>query len=275
MKQNLRHKHGTRNRIIDQEEESMLRNIDKAIESSGNPMIIGQNGEILLRDFLKRYFPNTLRAETGHFISPKGLLSPQIDVMILDSRYPLLAENNDGTVQAMLHSVVATIEVKTRITTLDINKIQNNSAKIISLSSDVFSDDGWSGVFSIAFAYRSKNRIKTLAKNFFKTFQNISDRTDLYLLRVPDADKIDNKRMGVLLHYEADYESKNSSKIIGFTPMLFHMYTPLSDIYYFVVQSSYYCIAHRNYDLRDIGEHIMSYMSWSTINLSKLEKDNT
>ena len=46
-----------------------------------------------------------------------------IDVMALDSRYPLIAENLDGSVLAMLHSVIQTIEVKTNLTSTDVKQV--------------------------------------------------------------------------------------------------------------------------------------------------------
>lgn len=43
--------------------------------------------------------------------------------MILDSRYPLLAENLDGSVLVMLHSVVEAIEIKTNLTSTELKKV--------------------------------------------------------------------------------------------------------------------------------------------------------
>ena len=69
-------------------------------------------------------------------MAPDGSLSPQLDVVLVDARYPLLAQNTDGSVLVMLHSVLKTIEVKTRATSSDITKaldtrvIQNFVAQI-------------------------------------------------------------------------------------------------------------------------------------------------
>src|SRR6266480_6344490 len=101
-----KHEHGTPNPIIVSEEEALLAAVDRALASSTNAQVIGRNGEIPLRDFFNRYLPYTLRAATGHFVAPSGHLSSQMDLMILDTRYPLLAQNADGSVLAMLHGVV-------------------------------------------------------------------------------------------------------------------------------------------------------------------------
>lgn len=65
--------------------------------------------------FLNEYLPFTLRAMSGHFITLSGELSPQIDVIVIDPRYPLLAKNDDGSVLMMLHSVIRIYEIKTNL----------------------------------------------------------------------------------------------------------------------------------------------------------------
>ncbi len=167
---NFKHKHGTPNPIIEEEEKTILATVDKALASTQNAQIIGQNGEIPLRQFLKRYLPYTLRAETGHFVTPSGLLSPQIDIMILDARYPLLSENADGSVLAMLHSLIGTVEVKTRISTSNLRKLWNDSAtiKLIASEININKSEFFGSLLSYAVAYRCKNRLKTLAERFFE-----------------------------------------------------------------------------------------------------------
>src|SRR5689334_15392292 len=95
---NVKHEHGTPNPIIRTEELAMLAIVDRALASSSNSQTIGRNGERPLLDFFNRYLPYTFKAVTGHFVPPSGTLSPQIDIMLLDSRYPLLAVNADGSV---------------------------------------------------------------------------------------------------------------------------------------------------------------------------------
>lgn len=94
----IKQKHGKPNPILEAEERMMLAAIDRALATGGNAQTIGRSGELPLQSFLTRHLPNTLTAHSGHFVSPSGRLSPQIDTLILDSRYPLLAENDDGSV---------------------------------------------------------------------------------------------------------------------------------------------------------------------------------
>jgi hypothetical protein len=261
----IKHEHGTPNPIIETEERSMLAVVDRALASSGNPQTIGKNGEVPLQSFLTRHLPNTLAARTGHFVTPLGQLSPQIDILVVDSRYPLLAENNDDSVLVMLHSVVCCIEVKTNIRTTDLPKIRNNSKKILDLSKEVASTTGrFSDVSCLCFAYRSDTRLDTLADRFFEVFVDDSTHTDLYLLRVPEPDRVAKGEHGALLHLEPS-TSGDAPEVDEWIPTLIPEHTPLSDFYYSLIQNSYYCLEDRKYGFGDIGAHIMEYMSWSTV----------
>src|SRR5690348_16323946 len=114
-RRNIKHEHGTPNPIMQAEEEGMLAIVDRATAGSGNSQIIGRNGELPSLQFLNRHLPYLFRAHTGHFVAPDGALSPQIDVLLVDARYPLIAQQLDGSVIAMMHSVIGVIEVKTRV----------------------------------------------------------------------------------------------------------------------------------------------------------------
>lgn len=134
----------------------MLAVVDRALATRGNAQTIGRSGELPLQSFLTRHLPNTLSARSGHFVSPTGQLSPQIDTMILDSRYALLAQNDDGSVVSMLHSVVFCIEVKTNIRTSDIDRICDNTKTIIAFANGVFrTQRAFGDIACKTFAYRS------------------------------------------------------------------------------------------------------------------------
>ena len=244
----------------------MLAAVDKALASSSDSQIVGRNGEIRLLNFLNRYLPYTLRAATGHFVPPSGRLSPQIDVMVLDARYPLLSENTDGSVLAMLHAVIKTIEVKTRITTRDVKKTWANSLEIMSLASEVEGYGGheWGAVITSGFAYRSANRFATLENSYIEAGDPRRAGLDIYLLRVPEKDQIPGREHGIELHFEPGFSSKESDQVIGYFPISRASYTPLSDLYYRLVQDSYYVLGSRNFTYTNIGQHIMEYMAWAT-----------
>jgi hypothetical protein len=270
----IKHQHGTPNPIIQREEEVMLSLVDKALASTSNSQAIGRNGEIPLRGFLNRYLPYTLRAVTGHFVPPSGRLSPQIDVMILDARYPLLAENADGSVLAMLHSVIQTIEVKTRITTHDIEKMWKDSIEIMELAAEVagYGDPGdFRSVHTTAFAFRSGQRLDTLEQKYEEVGKPDKSGLDIIILRLSERNI--EKEIGVEIHFEPQFASKKSKKVIGFIPIPGASFTPLSDLYYRMVQDSYYTMEMRGHSYGDIGRHVMDYMSWATASWDKVFKE--
>lgn len=262
----IKHKHGTPNPIIMQEEALMLTQVDKVLASTSNPQTIGRNGELPLLKFLARYLPSTFRVASGHFIPPSGKLSPQIDIMILDSRYPLLSENSDGSVIALLHSLVATIEVKTRMTSQDIKEMWRNSIEIMGLASEVkdYGNSSWGSVSTLGFAYRSTNRLSTVENKYIEAADPWKTDLDIYLLSVHEKDRLSGKMHGFMLHFEPTFESEKSKKLTGYFPITQPSYTPLSDLYYQLVQNSYYKLGFRDHSFDDIGKQIMSYMTWST-----------
>lgn len=276
-----KHEHGTRNPVIEQEEKSILLAVDRALSSSSNSQTIGRNGELPLLDFLNRYLPPTFRAVSGHFMTPNGNISPQIDVMILDSRYPLLAENLDGSVLAMLHSIIQTIEVKTNLTSTDLNKISSDTKKIRSLMNEVdnfINCDSFCAPITTVLAYRIKNRLETIEQSFQKHSEPDTFHFDLTILRLSE---IKSKEVGCELHYEpistedlAVLQKENGVSVSFFKGNFIFIpratYSPLSDVYYKLVQNGYYILGERDFTFNDIGAHIMSYMSWSTASWDEL-----
>ncbi|AZE22665.1 DUF6602 domain-containing protein [Pseudomonas chlororaphis] len=168
---NFKHYHGSPNPIMAQEEAAILLCVERALVSSTNSQTIGRNGELPFISFLQRYLPATLRAISGHFITPHGDLSPQIDVIVIDARYPLLSENSDGSALVMLHSVVQCYELKTNLTTRDVKKSIENSQKIAALAQQIkeFSPGEWSAPQITLVAYHTAQRLSSLETVFFST----------------------------------------------------------------------------------------------------------
>lgn len=263
----FKHEHGRPNPIIEQEEKAILLAVDRALSSTPNSQIIGRNGEVPFLEFLNRYLPPVLKAVTGHFITPGGKISPQLDVIIMDSRYPLLSQNLDGSVLVMLHSVVQVIEIKTNLTSGDVKKAWDNCCVIrdLVLRSKVFSDFGWDTVVTNVLAYRCAQRIDTIRNSFFNV-DNLDDgNIDITILRYPKKDQIDECEIGGTLHFEPNHPDGvyTSGKKGGCHLILMNQYTPLSDFYYELIQNSYYSLGERNYSFDDLGRHIMDYMNWT------------
>jgi len=248
-------KHGHINPVINQEEISLIAAVDRSQSSSSNSQILGRNGERGISTFLNRYLPNCFRTVSGHFVTPSGKLSPQIDILIIDSRYPLLSENEDGSVVAMLHSVLASVEIKLSLHKRDILKIRKNSKIIEELSTEVFDPRKLDAVVvQPSLAYRAKNRLKTLVNQFFAGDQPQHPIAALYILRIHDSDQFGNEgSLGAFIARDVDK-----------TPVIYTTLAPLSDFFYHIVQDMYYILSSRNFDFLDIGMHMIKYMNWGT-----------
>lgn len=266
----VKHEFGTPNPIIMTEERSILSTVDRAVASSGNAQVIGRNGELPLRNFLSRYLPPTLRAETGHFLSPSGELSPQQDVMILDARYPLLASNPDGSVLAMLHGVLSVLELKTTLRTRDLMLMWRNAIHATQMAAEVpeFSD-GFAGVRVDAMAYRLDSSLAATERAYIKAAEPDAAGLDLYVMRLSEADQPPRGEIGAFLHFEPltdeDAARPTSGDYEKWMPICLLSHTILSDIYYRTVQDSYYALSARGWSFGDIGEHVMKYMTWATL----------
>lgn len=247
--------HGNVNPILHQEEIGLLAALEKAQQSTSNSQILGRNGEKGITDFLNRHLPSSFRTMSGHFVTPGGTLSPETDVLVLDARYPLLAKNEDGSVVAMLHSVLATIEVKLSLTKSEIQKIRTNSRTVSVLNDEVFTNSRkWGRLSQTAFAYSTRIKLDTLSKHFFSEFSEGDPATDLSLLRVHDSDHVDGEgSLGAYLWLED-----------GNLPYVQTSLAPLSDLYYRLVQDAYYALSGRDFDFGEIGQHMNEYMSWGT-----------
>lgn len=266
---NFKHAHGTRNPIMAQEEEAILLNVERALASSPNAQTIGRNGELPFLLFLQRYLPSTLKATTGHFIAPSGIISPQLDVIVADSRYPLLSENADGSALVMLHSVVHVFEIKTNVTTNDIKKTLGNAAKIMALASEVeeFKQiDSWTSFHATLLAYNCAQRLGSLEDTFFSNSAPSRAHIDAVLLRYHPNDSTSTGGIGGLLHLEPPFPEEGGSGPLdgGYFPLSIPSHTPLSDLYYRLVQDSYYIIGERDYSFTEIGTQFNDYMNWAT-----------
>jgi len=275
----FKHEHGTPNKIILQEEKSILLSVDRALNSSSNSQTIGRNGEVPLIDFLTRYLPPTFKAVSGHFITPSGKISPQLDIIIIDSRYPLLSENDDKSVLVMLHSVLWIVEVKTNLRSNDIKKTWENSISIMNLAQEIefYGDNkSFSSVSMNLIAYRCAQKLDTIQDAYEKYGQPLISGLDLYIIRFPEKEIPKDIEVGGLLHFEPPFEEDKENEIgtiDGYWPCFGASHTPLSDFYYRLVQNCYYTLGTRDFTFNEIGAHIMDYMSWSTVSWDKIYKN--
>lgn len=263
--QRLTREHGQVNRLFLEEERTMLAGVDKA-KQVGNPQIIGANGEKPLLAFFSRYLPAILRPVSGKFITPSGALSPQIDLMIMDSRYPLLCENSDGSVLIMLHSLIQTVEVKTCVRKRDISAMIKAAKIIKRLSTEVFPKNVCRTVATAAIAYRSGMSTNALERNFFGYDSGNYNHLELTVWRLNESKE--RRAVGAFLRREEapedDRDPEDPAWPGRWKPEFIKTFAPLSDFYYDLVRRGYDTLDSRAFSLRDISEHMMSYMVWGT-----------
>lgn len=255
-----------RNPVLAQEEEAILLSVERALASSTNSQTIGRNGELPFLSFLQRYLPNTLRATSGHFLTPAGNISPQADVIVFDARYPLLAENTDGSTLVMLHSVVRIFEIKTNLTTRDLSKSLASARlfrQLVSQLPDFADEDSFAAPAFVLLAYKCFHRLNSLEKIFFSEANTNGARMDAVLLRYHQSDQDSFDALGGQLHLEPPFPEEGGQGSLpgGFFPMSHTSSSPLSDLYYSLVQDSYYTLGERDYSLSEIGAHFNDYMS--------------
>lgn len=252
-----------------QEEEAILLTVERALASSPNAQTIGRNGEIPFLRFLQRYLPSTLKATTGHFITPSGAISPQLDVIVMDARYPLLSENSDGSALVMLHSVVHLFEIKTNITVRDIKKSLDNTRKTFALVREVegfTSPDSWTSFQASLLAYNCAQKLTSLENAYFSNSAPDQAYLEAFFLRYHSSDRTVDGGIGGLLHLEPPFPEEGGAgpREDGYFPCSIPSHTPLSDLYYSLVQDSYYIMGERDYSFSDIGAQFNEYMSWAT-----------
>ena len=208
-------------------------------------------------------------------------MSSQIDIIVLDSRYPLLSQNEDGAVLVMLHSVLWAIEIKTNLKSSDIAKSWNDAIKIMELAREIefYGDrESFASIQTNLIAYKSAQKLDTIQKAYELNAKPLLSGLDIYLLRFPKNEMPDNKEIGGMLHMEPPLEDEEESgSIDGYWPCFGANHTPLSDFYYRLIQDCYYTLGDRDFSFSDIGAHFMKYMSWSTVlwdNLDEVDQLN-
>jgi len=190
-----------------------------------------------------------------------------MDLMILDTRYPLLAQNADGSVLAMLHGVVRTFEVKTRMTTRNVKITWQNAKGVMELNDEVEAyrpSGSFKAINADAIAYRIATRLESIDSAYQGSRRPTEGGFDVYILRLSPAEQPSNKvHVGAELHFEPEIDDSGKD-LDTYLPTCRLSHTPLSDVYYGLVQNSYYTLADRNWSFGEIGQHVTHYMSWAT-----------
>ncbi len=237
---------GEQNKIILEEEIEIISEYEKMLKSCSNSSMLGSIVEKNISNFLKRYLPKNVTIETGKFINSEGKKSPQIDILILDSQYPVLCRNKDDSVLAISESVIAAISIKSSIGQREIKEINSWGEKVMAiLKKDYKSgfEESWISTLGIF----SKIKEETLSKNFESETKNCREM-EICILR-----KNKSSKSGYKLWWEClDL------------PMNIETNAPLSDFLYELIYQIYSILGNRNQDYQEIWHKVINYFKWGT-----------
>ncbi len=116
--------------------------IEKTIAAANSSGMLEHSGlkgrlrEIVIEELLKPFLDPHVRAATGTIVDAYGKQSRQVDVILYDEQVtpPILFTEREGAIPC--HSVVATIEVKSRLTRRELKRAVDNARSVKLLSYD-------------------------------------------------------------------------------------------------------------------------------------------
>jgi hypothetical protein len=247
---------GLANSKFAHEQSSMVARL--AQSEGGNNSSIGQQGEVLVLAFLDKYLPPQFIARKGHYRKIDGSLSREIDVMILDSRFPVLNETEAGVVHGVQHALVAAIEVKRTLGQAELSSIRNDALALAADISQtpVLADKPvkWSKPACLALAFRSSLRLDTLAVHYFTSPPTWCD---VYVLEHGFDCRNVSPNVGAFLHTEGDGDGAFGTSA--------RTENPLSDFYYMLLECCYTVVAERNILDASLRGIVASYYNWSNV----------
>jgi hypothetical protein len=152
-----------------------------------------------------------------------------------------------------------------------------NAIEIVELANEIpeygSSDDiGFATIRTEGLAYRLASSLDSIDTAYIRAGQPHRAGWDVYVLRLPDAEQVPGKQLGASLHFEPIVEDTSDDGVTPFLPTCGLSQTPLSDMYYRLVQDAYYCLAERDWSYGHIGRQIMDYMSWASYSWRDYER---
>jgi hypothetical protein len=179
--------------------------------------------------------------------------------MILDARFPFLSEIHEGSVKAMRHAVLCTVEVKRTIVSRDITSIRRD---VLNLQEEFdairsrhreYKHAYWSTPRSLAFGFNTGTRLKTLAKHFF--VRPVA-WTDMFVMTHDFRGQKPELGKGGIIRPEGTTHDHCGT--------LFRTADPLSDFYAMLITHSFEILAERNVPDSMVPSIIRSYYGWGT-----------
>jgi hypothetical protein len=255
------------------EEEVMLAAVDRGLAPAQSGHAVGESGfTVPLRDFLNGYLPPSLRAVAGRVIAPDDQVSTEVGVLIVDSRYPLLSEDLDGFVVAMLHSVVAIIQVRCVLAGSAIEEMWKYALQTTELATQV---EGYAGlgneaIATCGFAYRAADGLDALEELYRREVKPDVAGFDLTILRLREDDQVSRGFPGVEFCRKTASPGGNRTEAVEIQ-VHFHL-NPLSSFCRNLVSNAYRTLGFRNTTYDEVEGCFGEYPSWSSYLSACLER---
>lgn len=257
--------------VMVQEEKVVVAEAEKAVFGAANASIYGANGEKVLLDFLRKYLPSCFRLTSGHALRSDGQKSPEIDLMLVDSRFSPLSVHKDGTTLEMREAVLGVVSVKKQLAKRDIEEQERYSLRISEFfTADLLgNDDSSGGISRSPFFYIIIYRSKMLEKTVLSHLENVVGLRNplftLFCLRMPKSDLKRGLGQGAIFRYdrgEADVS-------------LFSVFStaPLSDFYFMMLSDAYGMLDERFPTYESLRLLLMDYYNWGRVSPEIYEED--
>jgi hypothetical protein len=218
-----------------QEEEFMLQAIGSVFPSDQTSFSTENRGLVPLYDFFCRYLPPMVAPAMGRIGFPNCEVSRPIDILILDSRYPLLSFYPDGLVIAPLHSVLAAIAVIPTLTLATVAELKEGIDYVNSLASPLLLDDG--SMKCAGFVYRS----------------------DLKLSEIESSEQGQKNSSITIMRFSQ--ENQGNESLIGYVDGAVSP-NPLDVFYSDLVRDLFRILAIRQYDQDGLQSRLALYKDW-------------
>jgi hypothetical protein len=115
---------GEQNPSFFQKEEELIAKLRQISHSTGSPQQIGTTVEDFIASFLKGLLPVDFRVETRcRVIDKKGNYSREIDLAIVNGKFPKLFSTTDGSSLLMYESIETVFELKRSLDSKEISDL--------------------------------------------------------------------------------------------------------------------------------------------------------
>lgn len=145
----------------------------------------GSSREEILLKYLRNYIPSKYQMNNGVLIDANGTQSRQQDLVIYDSFNSPLLINMDSTKMIPIESVYATIEVKSTLNKIELNKCVKNIKSVKDLIHNPL-ENFISPTAGFVFAFTSATSLESLLGNLIEANKDVEKSKQISLICVLD-----------------------------------------------------------------------------------------